>query len=61
MALIKFYSSYQSSLSSWDEYFKAMTNLIYVIYHCGGIIGNHQFLVDKFLKAVDPADPDNPT
>ena len=32
-----------------------------VISHCGGVIGNHPFLVDKFLKAVDPTDPLNPT
>ena len=33
----------------------------YVISHYGGVIGNHPFLVEKFLKAVDPADPLNPT
>ena len=32
-----------------------------VISHCGGVIGNHPFLVDKFLKAVDPTDLLNTT
>ena len=61
MALRKFYSSYQSSSASCNEYFEMMTNLIDVISHFGGFIGNHPFLVDKFLKAADLADPDNPT
>ena len=38
-----------------------MTNLRDVISHCGGVIENNPFLVDKFLKATYPADPDNPT
>ena len=38
-----------------------MANLRDVISHCGGVIGNQPFLVDKFLKAADPADLDNPT
>ena len=38
-----------------------MSNLKDFISHCGGVILNHPFLVDKFLKAVDPADEDNPT
>ena len=38
-----------------------MTNLRDIISHFGGVIGNHPFLVDKFLKAADLADPDNPT
>ena len=59
VALRKFYLSYQSSSSSCDEYFETMTNLRDVISHCGGVIGNHPFLVDKFLKAAYPADPDN--
>ena len=37
-----------------------MTNLRDVISHCGGVIGNHPFLVEKFLMAADPAYPDNP-
>ena len=31
-----------------------------MVSHCGGVIGNHTFLIEKFLKAVEPADPDNP-
>ena len=31
------------------------------ISHCDGVIGNHPFLVEKLLKAADPADPLNPT
>ena len=61
MALRKFYTSHQSSSSTWDKYFDTMSNLREVISHCGGIIGNHQFLVGKFLKAADPTDPLNPT
>ena len=61
MALRKFYTSYQSIPSSCDEYFKKMSNLRDVISHCVGVIVNHPFLVEKFLKAADPADPDNPT
>ena len=38
-----------------------MKNLRDVIFHCGGVIGNHLFLVDKLLKASDPEDPNNPT
>ena len=36
-----------------------MTKLRDVISHYGGVIGNHQFLVDKFLKTADPEDPDS--
>ena len=61
LALRKFYSSYQSSLSSCDEYFDIMKNLRDVISHCGGFTVNHPLLVETFLKAVDPEDPDNPT
>ena len=61
MALRKFYSSHQSSSLSCDEYFETMTNLRDMISHCGWFIGNHTFLIEKFLKAVEPADPDNPT
>ena len=60
MVLRKFYSRYQSSSSLCDEYFKMMTNLRDIISHCGGVIGNHPLLVEKFLKATDPSDPDNP-
>ena len=38
-----------------------MTNLREVVSHCGGFIRNHPFLIDKLLKAADPADPGNPT
>ena len=38
-----------------------MTNLRYIISHCGGVIGNHPFLVEKLLKAADLADTNNPT
>ena len=38
-----------------------MTYLRYVISHCGRFIGNHPFLVDNFLKAAKPVDPDDPT
>ena len=38
-----------------------MSNLIDVISHCDGFIGNHPFLVEKLLKSVDPADENNPT
>ena len=61
MALRKFYMSHQLSSSSCDEYFETMSNLRDVISHCGGVIGNHQFLVEKILKAADPTDPLHPT
>ena len=61
MALRKFYRRYQSSSSSCDEYFKTMKNLRHVISHCSGVIVNHPFLVEKFLKSADPEDPYNPT
>ena len=54
MALRKFYSSYQSSSSSFDEYFGMMDNLRDVISHFGGFVWNHPFLIDIFLKAADP-------
>ena len=38
-----------------------MSNLRDVISHFGSVIGNHPFLVDKFLKAADLADENNPT
>ena len=60
MALRKFYLRYQTSSSSCDEYFGTMTNLRYVISHCSIVIGNHPFLVEKFLKAIYPAYLDNP-
>ena len=50
MALRKFYSSYQSSSSSYDEYFYTMTKLRNVITHCGGVIGNHPFLVENSCR-----------
>ena len=61
MALKQFYSSHQSNSSSCDEYFETMSNLRDIISHCGDVIGNHPFLVDKFLKSADPEDEDNPT
>ena len=61
MALRNFYMSYQSISSLFNEYFKTMTNLRDIIFHCEGVIGNNPFLVVKFLKAADPSDPDNPT
>ena len=61
MALRKFYTSHQSSSSSYDEYFEAISNLRDVISHCGGFIGNHPFLVGKFLKSAYTEDPENPT
>ena len=60
MALRKFYTSYQSSSSLCDDYFETITNLRDVISHCGGVVGNHPFLVEKLLKAADPADLENP-
>ena len=60
MTLRRFYSRYQSSSSSCDEYLETMTNMRDVISHCGGVIGNHPFLVDKFLNATYPADLENP-
>ena len=38
-----------------------MTYLRDVISHCRWFIGNHPLLVEKFLKAAKPVDPDNPT
>ena len=61
VALRKFYTSHQSSSSSCDEYFETMSNLRDVISHCGGVIGNHPFLVDKLFKAEDTTEPLNPT
>ena len=60
MALRKFYTSHQSSSSSCDKYFETVSNLRDVISHCDGVIVNHPFLLYKFLKAADPADPLNP-
>ena len=59
--LRKFYTSHQSSSSSCDEYFETMSNLRDIISHCGGVIVNHLFLVEKFLKDADPTDPLHPT
>ena len=61
MVLRKFYLSYQPSSSLCDKYFDTMTNLRDIISHCGGVIENYPFLEDKFMKAADPADRDNPT
>ena len=38
-----------------------MSNLRGVISHCVGVIGNHPFLVEKFLKAADLEDPETST
>ena len=38
-----------------------MSNLRDVISHCGGFVGNHPFLVGKFLKSEYPIDPLKPT
>ena len=61
MAPRKLYSSYQSSSASCDEYIEMMMNLRDVIFHCGGVIGNHSSQVHKLLKAADPEDPEKPT
>ena len=61
MELRKLYSSYQSSSASCNKYFETMKNKRDVISHCGGFIGNHPFLLDKFLKAEDPGNPKNST
>ena len=55
MELRKFYMRHQSISSLCDKYFKTMSKLRDVIYHCGDVIGNNPFLVEKFLKAVGPA------
>ena len=60
MALIKVHSTYQLISSSCDEYFETITNLRDVISHCGGIIRNHPSIIEKSLKAEEPADPGNP-
>ena len=36
-----------------------MTNLREFISHCGEFISNHPFLIEKFLKSAEPADPGN--
>ena len=61
MALKKLYASHQSNSSSCNEYFELMSNLRDVISHCGGVIRNHPLLVEKFLKAAELADANNPT
>ena len=61
MALRKFYTSHKSSSSSCDRYIETMSNLRDFISHCGGAIGNHPLLVEKFLKAADTTEPLNPT
>ena len=38
-----------------------MSNLRDIISHCGGVIGNHPFLVDKLLKAAELVDKKNHT
>ena len=38
-----------------------MVNLKGFISNFGGVIGNHPFLINKFLKSAKPEDPDNPT
>ena len=38
-----------------------MSNLRDVISHCGGVIVNHPFLVDKLLNGAELADKTNPT
>ena len=60
MALRKFYKSHQSISSSCDEYFEAMLNLRDVISHCGSVIRNHPFLLEKLLKAAYQTYPLNP-
>ena len=44
-----------------DEYFETITDLTDAISHCGGVVVNHTFPVDKVLEAADLGDPDNPT
>ena len=61
MSLRGFYSTYQSNSSRCDKYFETVNNLRDIISHCGGVIENHPFLVDKLLKVADPADPDDRT
>ena len=38
-----------------------MSNLRDIISHCGGVIGNCSFIVDKLLKATELVDENNPT
>ena len=61
MALRKLYSTYQSNSSFYNEYLNNMTNLRDVISHCGGVVCNRPFLINKLLKAAKQADLDNPT
>ena len=61
MALRKFYTIHKSISSSCNDYFETMSNLRVAISHCGDVIGNHPFLVEKFLKAADPEYPETPT
>ena len=59
MALKIFCASHQSNSSPCNKYFETMSNLREVIPNCGGVIGNHPFLVDKFLKAAELAEETN--
>ena len=61
MTLRKFYSTYKLISSLCDEYFKQMTNLRDVIYHCRGVKGNHPFVIGKILKAEQSRYPVDPT
>ena len=61
VAFREFCSKYQSNSSSCDECFEIMTKMRDFIYHCGGFIGNHPFLIDKFCKAAEPVDLNNST
>ena len=57
----KVYASHQSNSPSCDKYFETTLNLGNVISHCGSVIGNQPFLVEKFMKAAELVDDNNPT
>ena len=45
-----FYSLYQQNTTLCGYYMESMTNLRNDIVHCGGTLGDHNFLVNKKLK-----------
>ena len=49
-AMITFYSNYQRSYTGNDSYIETFQNLIQVVYHCKGNLGNHPTLI----KATRP-------
>ncbi len=53
-AVRKFHNAHQDKANNAQTYYQRFKNLIDVVEHCGGTLGNHEGLLNKKLEEWDP-------